>query len=55
MVTTSSAAPTPGADDISQLANDGSVTNSGSTAVWSDQYGQGQSFTTLATAGRVPA
>jgi hypothetical protein len=49
IVTTSTTAPTPGTDDISQLANDGSVTNDGGHAVWSDQYGQGQSFTTSGT------
>ena len=50
LVSTSSLAPTPGANDIYQLTSDGSVTNSGATAVWSDKGGQGQSFTTLGAA-----
>ena len=49
--TTSATAPIPGVDDIYQLVSDGSVTNNSSTAVWVDQPGQGQSFTTLSAAG----
>jgi len=46
-VTTSTTAPTVGADDIAQLTNDGTTNNNSSTAIWVDQPGQGQSFTTL--------
>ena len=47
VMTVSTTAPTTGADDIFNLTSNGANPNNSTTAIWSDQPGQGQSFTTL--------
>jgi PEP-CTERM motif len=50
-ITQSTAAPTPGVNDIYDLTWNGLNTNNSSTAIWHDQPGQGQTFVTSSNLG----